>query len=391
MTFVARRVKNFRDVLFEKELDAIVLASYRGFGPHDGNYNFYYLTNLLRRFSTYFLILTEDEQGVWVEQSDLGRANEQSWIKGIDVMESPSKNSHTPAEFGSILKKHVKGMVGGKKEIRVGLDGRYLQASVVPSLAGDGIDVLDVAEDLELSRLVKDELELEHIRKAAAIVDTGVAKVMEGVQEGTSEIELAALAEYGMRREGAECFWWKTLINSGPDAQSWADSPTKRKIGTGDLVGMDFTPVYQGYAADIGRSFVFGKPNPKQLEVLELTKKSLDAGISVLRDGVTIREIVKAATDVVKGSKYEKFFTGPGHCIGLYSDVYPGFFFSIAKVPSLPKSHLDRRFAKGMTVAMEVVLTVPGVGRVCIEDDYLITARGSERLTTADITFGTNR
>jgi Xaa-Pro aminopeptidase len=391
MSFVGRRIENFRSVLREKELDAIILASYRGFGPHDGSYNFYYLTNLLRRFSTYFLILTEDELRVWVERSDLERAKDRSRIKGIQVMESPSKNSHTPGEFGGILKKHVKEMVRGKSEIRVGLDGRYLQASVVPSLSGDGIEVVDAAEDLELSRLVKDELELEHIRKAAAIVDVGVAKTMEGVRERMTEIELAALAEYEMRREGAECFWWKTLINSGPDAQSWADSPAQRKIGTGDLVGMDFTPVHQGYAADIGRSFVLGKPNPKQLRVLEMTKKSLDAGILVLRDGVTIREIVEASTDVVKGSPYEKFYTGPGHCIGLYSDVYPGFFFSIAKVPSLPKSHLDRKFAKGMTLAMEVVLTVPGVGRVCIEDDYLITARGSERLTNAEITFGTNR
>jgi Xaa-Pro aminopeptidase len=393
MRFVQKRLDNFRSVLRAKGLDAIVLASYRGFGPHDGSYNFYYLTNILRRFSTYFLVLTEDAYGVWVEQGDLERAERLSWLKPLSVMEPPERGNLMPWEFGGSIRKHVKEMLksGGRRSlaIKVGIDGRYLQGSVVPSIRGGGVEVVDVAEDLELSRLVKDAREIKALKHAARVVDIGVSTVMSEIRPGMTEVELAAISEEAMRREGAECFWWKTLINSGPDANRWAECPRNRRMREGDMIGIDFTPVCDGYAADIGRSFVLGKPSRRQLQVLELTKRSLDDSVASLKDGVTMREVVEASIRSVKGTEYERYFTGPGHCIGLYSDTFPGFFFSVSKIPKLKKAYLDRRFSKGTTVAMEIVMTVPGVGRVCIEDDYLIEANGAERLTRAPIVFGT--
>jgi len=192
-----------------------------------------------------------------------------------------------------------------------------------------------------------------------------------------------------MRKEGAECFWWKTLVRGGPDAENWGDSPTSRKIGIGDMVALDFTPVCDGYAADIGRTFVFGEPTHEQMAVLELTRRSLGAGISALRDGATLGEVVGASMKVVRGSPYERLYLGPGHCIGLYADVYPGFFFSVSKLPTVPKPYLDKTFVKGMTVAMEVVISVPGVGRVCYEDDYLVGSGGAEKLTNVETILST--
>jgi len=240
--------------------------------------------------------------------------------------------------------------------------------------------------DLEKSRLIKDERELELLRKAAEIVDKGVVKVMDVVHEGVTERELSLFAECEMRRSGAECFWWPSIISSGPEAESWANSPTDRRIRKGDLLWMDFTPVYMGYAADIARAFVYGEASEEQLEVFNLAERALDEAASTLRDGVTIREVMEAPAQTVRGSPYEGYYIGPGHMIGLYNSVYPVFLTSISKMKALPTSMLEMKLLRGMTAAIEIIFTIPGLGGVRLEDDYLITMNQPERLTKAPIT-----
>jgi Xaa-Pro aminopeptidase len=377
-----QRIANFRGVL-SKGTDAILLANYSATVPNDHDYDLYYASNLLRFFPWCFLVLTENECGVWVQEDDLKRAREQSWVKRIEPIGLELHSMYE--EFGKIAAEKVKELTG-KKEVRVGVNGRCLPTSVNLALLNAGLRVVDVASDLERSRLVKDEMEIGYMRKAAGIAEKGVESVMDAIHEGTTERELSVLAEYEMRGRGAECFWWPSLIASGPEAESWANSPTDRTIRRGDLLWMDFTPVYMGYGGDIARAFVFGKANETQLEVFRLAEKVLSGAASSLRNGVTVGEVMEAAAEPVKGSTYEKFYIGPGHGIGLYNDIYPPFLTSLAKMKLLPGWLLKTRLLKGMVFAIEIIFTVPGVGGVRLEDDYLITGGRADRLTKAPIT-----
>ena len=203
---------------------------------------------------------------------------------------------------------------------------------------------------------------------------------MNSICEGVSEIELAAAAEAEMRILGAECFWWKILLASGPDAENWFDSPTERRIRKRDVVLMDFTPVYNGYGGDIARTFVFGEPTPEQRTVWTLAKDALDASVDILREGVSLRELMHAGARVVQGTPYEKQYIGTGHTIGLYSHVNPIFLSTIEKMNTVPASCLDIRMRTGMVAAMEIIITVPGVGGFRLEDAHVVRADGSEKL-----------
>lgn len=386
MTYFERHVMNFRSVLSSRGLDAVLLANNRVSEPTHYNYNLYYVSNILG-FSTArtcFLILTEDECGVWVDVGEVEEARKQSWIERVEPIE-PEPGRYSPEEFAEIAAKKMRELIG-RETIKVGVDGGYLPSSVALALIKEGLQVEDVALDLEKSRLIKDEREMELLRKAAEIVDKGVEKVMDAVHEGITEHELSVLAEYEMRRSGAECFWWPSIISSGPEAESWANSPTHRRIRRGDLLWMDFTPVYKGYAADIARAFVYGEAGEEQLKVFNQAKEALDEAASTLRDGVTIREVMEAAVQTVRGSPYERYYIGPGHGIGLYNSVYPVFLTSISEMKALPASILEMKLLEGMTVAIEIIFTVPGLGGVRLEDNYLITIDQPERLTKAPIT-----
>jgi Xaa-Pro aminopeptidase len=141
-----------------------------------------------------------------------------------------------------------------------------------------------------------------------------------------------------------------------------------------------------GYGGDIARAFVYGKPSEAQLAVFRLAEKVLDGAASSLDDGVTIREVMEAAARPVTGSPYEKLYTGPGHGIGLYNDIYPTFLTTLKKMKLLPSWLLDTKLLKGMVFAIEIIFTVPGVGGVRLEDDYLITGGRAEKLTKAPLT-----
>lgn len=384
MSFLERHIRNFRSVISSRGLDAVLLANFWATEPAHYNYNLYYVSNLLGFFPWCLLLLTEDECGVWLEIEDLERAREQSWIERVEPMELKQK-CYSTEDFARIAAKHLRKFVG-KETIEVGVDGRHMPSSVTLSLIKEGLHVEDVTLDLEKSRLIKDEGELELMRKAAEIADKGVEKVMGAVHEGVTERELSVLAEYEMRRRGAECFWWNNIISSGPEAESWANSPTDRRIRKGDLLWMDFGPVYMGYQGDIARTFVYGEAGEEQLRVFNLAREALNGVTSTLRDGVTISEVMEAAAQPVRGSPYEGFYVGPGHGIGLYKDAYPLFLTSISGMKTLPKSLLEMRLVRGMTVAIEIIFTVPGLGGVRLEDDYLITKNQPERLTKAPIT-----
>ena len=379
-----KRLDNTRGVLSSRGLDAIVLANLWTHSPQEGDYSLYYTSNLLRRYTECFLILTPDDCCVWVTEWDLNRAKEESWLSRIELLPPGEQWGYSGEEFAGLIAKQLQELVG-KDEIRIGVNGRFLPSAVGLGLDRNGILVEDVWVALEQSRLIKDEQELEYLRKACQIVDTGVHAFLDSVREGITEHELAALAEFEMKKNGAENFWWKTLMSSGPEAERWLASPSERTIRDGDLVVMDFTPVYCGYAGDIARTFVFGTASAEQRQVYDLAERALHAASSVLTEGVTYGEVMEAAAKQVEGAPYEEFYAGAGHGIGLYDDTYPIFLASIPKMKTLPVSMLEAELKAGMVIALEIIYTIPGLGGMRLEDNYIVTKDAPELLTHAPL------
>ncbi len=224
-------------------------------------------------------------------------------------------------------------------------------------------------------RMVKEPQEIERIRAAAHVADAGMKAAMEAVDEGATEVQVAAAAELAMREHGAEGFW-RTYVASGPRTNIAHGLPTRRRVMRHDLVMVDLHPIVDGYSADICRTCVAGEPTDAQRTAYELFLQAQQATIARLRAGVTMQELEETLHGNLKAAGHGGHLFGPPiHGLGIEFEEAP-----------LPAGHAFFHGEKAPLTA-NVVLAVgncrlyTGPWGVRVEDTVVVTREGHETLT----------
>jgi len=251
-------------------------------------------------------------------------------------------------------------------------------------------------------RLVKDELELEIMQRAADISAEAHRQAMEKVRPGMQEFELEAVIEYVFRKNGALAPAYTTIVGGGPNAVVLHYINNDAVLRDGDLVLVDAGSEYQGYASDITRTFpINGRFTDPQRDIYELVLKAQTSTVDRVKPGISMDELNQHATEVltegmvelgllsgdpkelIETEKHKRFYPHKiGHYIGL--DVHD--------VGSYHNGDRPRPLEPGMVVTIEPGVYVPadaddvpekyrGIG-VRIEDDVLVTQNGAHVLTS---------
>ena len=224
---------------------------------------------------------------------------------------------------------------------------------------------------VESLREVKDDAEVDALRRACRISVEALEGLLAGPLEGRTEREVARDLEWRMLELGAEAIAFETILASGPNSAIPHHSPTERVLQRGDLVKADFGARVDGYHADCTRTVVLGRADDWQREVHAAVQSAQAAGVEQLREGVPVATSDEVAREVLKDAGWlEWFTTGIGHGVGLqiHEDPFVG-----ARHPG--------RLARCTTVTMEPGVYVPGRGGVRIEDTVLVTGDSPEVLT----------
>jgi Xaa-Pro aminopeptidase len=174
-----------------------------------------------------------------------------------------------------------------------------------------------------------------------------------------------------MKCRGSPKPGFETIIAARANGSHPHYRPGPQKLGRNQGLLIDWGATYAGYHGDMTRVVCWGKW-PKQLaEIYAIVLEAHEAAAAALRPGALTREIDKIARDIITGAGYgEQYGHGLGHGIGLDGHEEPRLSHMMAGTPLEP----------GHMVTVEPGIYLPGVGGVRIEDDYLITARGSENL-----------
>lgn len=238
--------------------------------------------------------------------------------------------------------------------------GRYLR--------GRGVRLVPLRGLVEQLRAVKDEEEVGLIRKAAEITDQTLAAVLSNLKFGVTERELAWQIERTMRELGADGPSFRPIVATGPNAARPHHPPGDRRIQPGDIVLIDIGAAFGGYHSDLTRTFVFGRPDDKFLEVWRVVAEANEVARQAARPGASAAEVDAAAREVIKAAGYgENFGHGLGHGVGLV--IHEG--------PRLgPKS--EDKLAAGMVFTIEPGIYLPGWGGVRIEDLVVLRDYGVE-------------
>jgi Xaa-Pro aminopeptidase len=268
------------------------------------------------------------------------------------------------AKISQVVKNH------GYSKAKVGLDSweRYMMIkNILPEA-----QLTNAARILHTLRTIKSTEEIQHLRKAAEIADSGMEAAVEAIEIGVTELEIAAEAEYRMIKKGSEGPASKTIVASGNRTLMAHGFATKKRIEKDDLVMIDLGAIYEGYCSDLCRTFVVGKSNENQEGLFAAVKEAQSAALEVLKDQVNGKLVDRAARDVLAARGYEKFFPSLcGHTIGLRTE--DGLFI---------REQLDVELKKDMVIALfQSQVGVPKTGGIRLEDMALITENGSEILT----------
>lgn len=227
-------------------------------------------------------------------------------------------------------------------------------------------------------RAVKDEAEIELIRKASDLTSEGMKTAYELLSPGMKEYEVAAEIEYAMRKHGSYGTAFETAVSSGPNSAFPHGGCSDRIIRQGDLVVLDFGAVYKFYRSDMTRTLVAGKPSEKQEKLHAIVNDAQKEAFKAMKPKAKARDVDAAGRKLIEAAGYGGVFVhGLGHGVGL----------DIHESPILNPNSKEKLVA-GNVVTNEPGIYLPGYGGVRIEDTVLVGRDGAERLTIGP--FGLN-
>ena len=220
-------------------------------------------------------------------------------------------------------------------------------------------------------RAVKEEWELNLMRKAQDITDKAFAEVLTKIKVGMTELELQAELIYCLLKNGASGLAFDPIVVSGPKTSMPHGVPGERIIQSGDFITFDFGALYQGYCADMTRTVAVGYATEEMKKVYETVLEAHKAGLAVTKAGMKGKEIDAAARKVITDAGYGEYFGhGYGHCLGL----------EVHEAPSCSPAG-DRVMEVNMISSAEPGIYLPGQFGVRIEDVVIFKEDGCENIT----------
>ncbi len=190
-----------------------------------------------------------------------------------------------------------------------------------------GVTMVNVDDAFNTAMMVKNEWELDNIAKACEIAENALNELLLEIKEGMSEMEVAALLEYKMRKLGAEGLSFPTIVAFGAHAAIPHHETGTAKLQFGDEILIDFGCKVNGYCSDITRTFLFGDDGKHDAfkKAYESVLKAHNLAQEKIVAGMTGKEADAIARDSLKADGYGELFTHSlGHGIGLNVHEQPG-------------------------------------------------------------------
>ena len=244
----------------------------------------------------------------------------------------------------------------------------------------------DISGSVTLLRMIKSPAEVDAIRTAAKVTEESLAVLEQNLRPGMRECEALAILEAEMVKRGSLFQSFSTIVAGGENTLCLHYPTPKALIPDGAMLQIDTGARAGGYCSDISRAYaVNGTRDGRQQALFELIQECKKTSLSEIHPGATIESvnnetrktaaaglrdlgvIPKSEPDALAACK-KYYWHNTLHHLGL--DVHD-------------VCDRDMIFVPGMVFAVEPGIYIPEWGfGFRIEDDVLVTEKGSEYLST---------
>lgn len=357
-----KRYTRLNDVIKNNNLHGIILT--------DG-YNIHYLTGY--KGHTGVVLILEDDRYLltdsrYTEQAEI----EAPEFKVIDI----ALDGYSKTIRRILNEKHCNN-INNVKKLRYGFEDKsisYSQYKAFKDNLEEIVELVELNDQIDKLRMVKSKEEIQLIAEAEAIGDKAFEHILNTMEVGMTEKEVALELEYAMKSLGADGLSFDSIVASGNNSSMPHAVPTDKVIEDGDFVTMDFGCIYKGYCSDMTRTVYMGdEMTEKQLEVYTVVLNAQKEALKCIKPGMICSDIDKIARDYIAAAGYGEYFGhGLGHGVGLYIHEEPRF-----------SRTCDVVLEPGMVLSVEPGIYLPGEFGVRIEDLIVVTEEGYENLASS--------
>lgn len=381
---IHQRLTRFQTALATHDLDGALLFQ---------NVDIYYFSGTIQ--SSILFIPTQGDPVLMV-QKGFERVREECPLRNIIAVNGKSHLSGTLHDFGI------------RRLERVGIEMDVLPASLYVWLAETfpQCRFVDVSVPIRKLRMIKSRYETDQIRKAAAVLHQGYTEIQGFIKQGVSELEIDGRLAFIARREGhmgiLRMRGWNqemtyahvlsgdsgsvvTFLNSphggSGNTPAMAQGASFRQVRKNEPIGIDYGVGINGYLADQFRTFVIGELPAALEKAHQCSREIHDLFVREAKPGISCPQLYTMAKDFALRAGLEDYFMGHGE--GQVRFIGHGIGLEIDEFPVIAPNY-EGELAQGMVIAFEPKFVFPGKGVVGMEDDYLVTSSGVERLTLTE-------
>ncbi len=204
--------------------------------------------------------------------------------------------------------------------------------------------------------LIKSEEEVELLRASNLLVSKTLGMLAGYIKPGISTLELDELAETYIRDNGGTPGFKNyngfpsTLCTSVNEAVVHG-IPSGYRLKEGDIISVDCGAILEGYYGDSAFTFPVGDVDPKVIRLLQVTRESLEAGVSAAVAGNRIGDISHAVQTVAEKAGYSVVRELVGHGIGKRLHESP-------EVPNFGRRGSGPKLEKGLVICIEPMINM---------------------------------
>lgn len=227
---------------------------------------------------------------------------------------------------------------------------------------------------------LKSAREIEIMRRANIIVAEVLQELKQRVASGVTTLDLDAIAEeLTLQKNAIPAFKgynvagrvYPRCLCASVNEEIVHGIPSNRALREGDIIGLDYGVIYEGYYGDSAITVGVGRVSDEARRLMEVTRQALYKGIEQLYDGRRLGDLGHAVQRCAESAGYSVVRAFVGHGIGRKLHEEP-------PVPNYGEPDRGIRLREGMVLAIEPMVNLGGYEVEIKEDGWTaVTKDGS--------------